>query len=47
MFQVLDVNNTGKLDVADLAELFPDNEDEELENMLRDTVSCYLTLTLP
>ena len=39
--QVLDVNNTGKLDAVDLMELFPYNSNAELLDMLRDNASAH------
>jgi len=34
VFQVLDKNNSGKLDKDDLMELFPGNAEDELREML-------------
>ena len=44
VFQVLDANNTGKLDVADLMELFPGNDQKQLEQMLSEHVPDTMSL---
>ncbi len=44
VFQVLDANATGKLDVEDLVELFPGNEKNDLEKMLSEQVPDTMSL---